>query len=245
MHLRLESVSRAFGDRAVLDGVSLDLPATGALVLIGPSGGGKSTLLRLLAGLLPPDRGRILVNTQPIPFGDEDALRRYRSRLGVVFQAHNLFPHLSALQNIALPLEHVHGVPPAEARERASELLRRFQLEPHARQRPAELSGGQQQRVAIARAVAVRPTCLLLDEPTSALDPEMTAEVLDMIAELRAEGRELVLVTHQMAFARRVADHIAFVGGGGIVAHGNADEMLDRSHPAEPVRRFLSRILDY
>ncbi len=245
MRLSLRELSRSFGERSVLDQVSLELPDLRALVLIGPSGGGKSTLLRMVAGLLSPTAGEVIVEGEAVPFHTGEALRKYRSRLGVVFQAHNLFPHLNAVENVALPLELVHGLDRHESVARATELLRRFHLEGHARQRPGELSGGQQQRVAIARAVAARPRLLLLDEPTSALDPEMTAEVLDMIAELRSEGRDLVLVTHQMAFARRVADHIAFVGHGGIPAHGPPDTMLAAETAPPAVRAFLRRVFEY
>jgi polar amino acid transport system ATP-binding protein len=244
MDLRLEHLTKAYGNHAVLQDVDLDLQGVRALVLIGPSGGGKSTLLRLLAGLETPTSGVIRLGGDPLPFGDEAALRQHRTRMGFVFQAHNLFPHLSALRNITLPLQHVHGLAPDEAERQARELLVRFRLEPHAGKRPADLSGGQRQRIAIARAVAVRPRLLLFDEPTSALDPEMTAEVLDLIAELRAEGRDFVLVTHQMGFARRVADHIAFVGAGGIPAHGPVAELLDQ--PQHPVMQaFLQRVLGY
>ncbi len=244
MVLHLRQLSKIFGSLAVLDRVDLQLPDVRTLVLIGPSGGGKSTLLRLLAGLDTPSHGSIELDHVPVPFGNQEELRHHRSRIGFVFQAHNLFPHLSALDNIALPLLHVHGHSPADARSQATDLLRRFQLEAHADKRPAQLSGGQKQRIAIARAVAVKPQLLLLDEPTSALDPEMTAEVLDLIAELRAEGRNLILATHQMGFAKRIADCIAFVGASGIPAHGPVETMLD--HPNHPiVRTFLQRVLAY
>lgn len=244
MDLRFQALSKSYDGQPVLQDVDLDLRDVHALVLIGPSGGGKSTLLRLLGGLERPDRGTIEANGQLLDFADEEALRLHRVRTGFVFQAHNLFPHLDAWKNVALPLEHVHRVPPLDAAEQAIALLRRFGLESHARKRPAELSGGQLQRVAIARALAARPQLLLLDEPTSALDPEMTAEVLDVIAELRAEGRDFVLVTHQMGFARRVADHVAFVGAGSVPAHGTPKAMLDA--PESPlVREFLRRVLSY
>ncbi len=214
-----------------------------SLVLIGPSGGGKTTLLRILAGLLAPDSGEIQINGIPISF-EEAALLRYRRTVGVVFQAFNLFPHLTALQNITLPLEKVHGFTPTDARDLAMALLTRFQLGRHANQRPAALSGGQRQRVAIARALAVKPRVLFFDEPTSALDPEMTAEVLDMIHQLRAEGQDLVLVTHEMGFARLVADQIGFLTHGHILEYGTADSIFS-SASTEPCREFLAKVLKY
>jgi polar amino acid transport system ATP-binding protein len=244
MDLRLRGLRMTYDEHLVFDDLELHLVNVRALVLIGPSGGGKSTLLRLLAGLQIPTAGHIELNGAALPFEEEEALRRHRMKTGFVFQAHNLFPHLTALRNITLPLEAVHRLTSEAAQQQAWELLRRFQLETQAQKRPAELSGGQQQRVAIARALAIRPQLLLFDEPTSALDPEMTAEVLDVIAELRAEGRDFVLATHQMGFARRVADEVAFVGGGSIVAHGPVGEMIDE--PRNPVvRRFLERVLSY
>ncbi|MBL9128560.1 MAG: amino acid ABC transporter ATP-binding protein [Verrucomicrobiales bacterium] len=244
MKLKLHDLSKSFAGRVVLRDVRLELEDVRALVLIGPSGGGKSTLLRILGGLETPDAGVVEIDDRPLPFGDEAALREYRRRTGFVFQSHNLFPHLTAVENIVLPLRHVHGLERSEAYGRAFDLLARFRLDDHAHRRPFELSGGQRQRVAIARSLAVQARILLLDEPTSALDPEMTAEVLDTIATLRAEGRDFVLVTHQMGFARRVADHLAFVGDGGIAAHGPGTRLLDDpGHPA--VARFLERVLGY
>lgn len=221
----------------VLDHLSLETGDIGSLVFIGPSGGGKSTLLRILAGLDIPTSGRVAFDGEPVP-GDEPALERYRRTVGTVFQAYNLFPHLTAMDNLLLPLIHVHGLTEREARERVRIPLERFRLAEHAHKRPAELSGGQKQRIAILRALVVRPRRLFFDEPTSALDPEMRAEVLDMIAEVRAEGVEFILVTHEMAFARRVADEVAFLADGRVTAAGPAAAFFDR--PADPaVRRFL------
>jgi polar amino acid transport system ATP-binding protein len=243
MRLQLSNLTKNYGPNRVLDPISLDLPNVHALVLIGPSGGGKSTLLRILAGLATPDAGEAAIDGVPIPL-DPGALRAYRSRIGVVFQSSNLFPHLSALDNILLPLIRVHHLPPAEARDRAMETLSRFQLAPHAHKQPAQLSGGQQQRVAIARAVAIRPSLLLFDEPTSALDPEMTAEVLEMIDELKREGRDLILVTHQMAFAREVADYVAFLDQSRILECAPPGQLF-AAPQSQSCRRFLNKILRY
>jgi polar amino acid transport system ATP-binding protein len=243
MKLKLAQISKDFGDHRVLDAVSLDLEKVHTLVLIGPSGGGKSTLLGIIAGLEHPDSGEIEINGERVIF-QEDSLLRHRRTVGTVFQAFNLFPHLTALENITLPLEKVHRHSHAEAVDIARQFLARFQLEKHAAKRPAELSGGQRQRVAIARAVSIKPKLLLFDEPTSALDPEMTAEVLDMIKELREEGRDFVLVTHEMGFARRIGDQVAFVADGRIVESGPVQQLFDQPAAAQ-TRGFLSRIMKY
>jgi len=243
MRLGLSGVSKRYGAHCVLDDISLDLPDVRAFVLIGPSGGGKSTLLRIIAGLERADAGSVTIDGAALP-RDEEGLRKHRRAVGTVFQAYNLFPHLSALENIMLPLVKVHGVPRAEAESRAMETLRRFQLEAHAGKKPAQLSGGQKQRVAIARAVAIKPRLLLFDEPTSALDPEMTAEVLEMIGELKQEGRDLVMVTHEMAFARVAADQVAFLDNGKIAECGAPEEVFGSAR-SEACRRFLGKILRY
>jgi len=241
--LRLNQVSKTFDGHLALDAVSLALETVGTLALIGPSGGGKTTLLRILAGLEHPNAGEVVINDQTLVF-EEESLLRHRRSVGTVFQAFNLFPHLTALQNVTLPLEKAHGYAPKDAAEVARQLLARFRLETHASKRPAELSGGQRQRVAIARAIAIKPRLLLFDEPTSALDPEMTAEVLDVIRELRDEGRDLVLVTHEMGFARQVADQVAVLAEGRIVEVGAAARVFD--HPqSERCREFLAKVLKY
>jgi polar amino acid transport system ATP-binding protein len=243
MRLELSGLWKSFGSQPILRGINLDVDQTRTLALIGPSGGGKSTLLRLLAGLDRADAGQIVLDGQVLP-RTENELRRYRISIGTVFQAYNLFPHLNALRNITLPLEKVHGFGVAHARATAEQILERLQLRDHRLKMPAELSGGQRQRVAIARAIAIRPRLLLFDEPTSALDPEMTAEVLEVIEELRLEGRDFILVTHQMGFARKVADQVALLSAGRIVECGPPAAVLD--HPqSEAARQFLSRILKY
>jgi len=243
MRLKLEGIGKRFDGHQVLSGITLDLEKVHALVLIGPSGGGKSTLLRIIAGLETPDAGKVEINGEPVRF-EEAALLEHRRKIGTVFQAYNLFPHLNALRNITLPLEKVHGHSAAASEEMAMQILKRFRLEGHAHKRPAELSGGQRQRIAIARAVAIKPRLLLFDEPTSALDPEMTAEVLDLIKELGDEDRDFILVTHEMGFARRVADHVALLAEGKIAEAGTVAQVLEEPKSAQ-ARDFLSRVLKY
>ena len=241
MRLSLDHLSKSFGTNRVIDDLTVDFGELRSLAFIGPSGGGKSTLLRLVAGLETPDAGSISLDGQRVGT-DEASLRAHRLRLGVVFQAYNLFPHLTALANITLPLEKVHGLTPVAAEQLARETLARFALGDHAHKKPAELSGGQKQRVAIARAIAIKPRVLLFDEPTSALDPEMTAEVLDAIEELKNEGRDFVLVTHEMGFARHVADRVAFLANGRVIEHAPAAQLF-ASPQSRECRDFLSRIL--
>lgn len=243
MKLELKGLTKSYGPLAVLDQVNLTLEDVRSLVFIGPSGGGKTTLLRLIAGLETPEAGEIVINDHPIEFGSEESLRNYRRRIGMVFQAYNLFPHLTALKNITLPLVQVHGYTEEKAREEALTLLERFHLADQAVKKPAQLSGGQKQRIAICRAVAIRPEFLLLDEPTSALDPEYTSEVLDLIGELRREGMRLILVTHEMGFARQAADYLLFVGDGGLIAQGTPEELFGCSD--ERVSRFFNKVLKY
>jgi len=243
MDLKVIGICKRFGRHQVLDQVSLDLAGVRTLALIGPSGGGKSTLLRVIAGLERPDSGEVHFNGTRVVF-EEESLLAHRRSIGTVFQAFNLFPHLSALRNITLPLEIVHGLAPADSERTGRELLDRFRLSEHADKMPAALSGGQRQRVAIARAVSIRPRLLLFDEPTSALDPEMTSEVLDLILELREEGRDFVLVTHEMGFASLVADHVALLARGTIVESGPVRKVLDESTTQE-AREFLSKVLKY
>jgi polar amino acid transport system ATP-binding protein len=242
MMIRLENVVMEYGARRVLAIDSFACEFSHCLALIGPSGGGKSTLLRLLGGLEIPTAGKIFVNGREVPQGGRELLT-YRRTVGTVFQAFNLFPHLSALENILLPLTEVHGLSRADATERATALLQRFGLGEHLTHRPAELSGGQRQRVAITRAVAIDPSFLLLDEPTSALDPEMTAEVLELLDELRQAERPLVLVTHEIGFARHAADVLAFLAEGTITASGPAAKFFADPPPA--AARFLQKTLRF
>jgi len=243
MQLVFHQLTKRYGDHTVIDSITAKLEFPHVLALLGPSGGGKSTLLRLIGGLELPESGSLSVDGADVP-ADEKPLRAYRSNIGTVFQSWNLFPHLDALANVMLPLTAVHGLTPEAARARAEELLERLHLNGHAHKRPAELSGGQRQRVAIARAVAIHPKLLLFDEPTSALDPEMTAEVLEVIADLKAEGRTFILVTHAMNFARTVADQVAFLTNGRILEQAPAQEFF-AAPQTETAQRFLAKVLKY
>lgn len=245
MQLELQHVSKRYGKIAALDDVSLNIGADiKTLVLIGPSGGGKSTLLRVVAGLENPDSGVVNVEGSVVGFDNRAALREHRKRNGFVFQAWNLFPHLSALENIVLPLVHVHGKSRPEAEQIAIDRLTRFQLADHIHKQPAQLSGGQQQRVALARAIAPKPRLLLLDEPTSALDPEMTAEVLELIEELCREGQNILLSTHEMGFARAVADEIVFLAEGRALAAAGPEEIFENP-PKPEIARFIAKVMRY
>jgi polar amino acid transport system ATP-binding protein len=228
MKLETRQVTKRYGGFLALDGASFQTGNDSRVVaLLGPSGGGKSTMLRVLGGLLLPESGEVVVDDQPLPREPETALLALR-RNGFVFQGYNLFPHLSALQNIVLPLRVVHGLGEHEANERAVELLTRLGLAEHRHKRPAELSGGQQQRAAIARALAPKPSLLLLDEPTSALDPVMTGEVLDVIRELAEGGQQIVLATHEISFARKVADWVVFLARGRVEESCSAEQFFEQ-----------------
>jgi len=243
MRIELSDIRLSFANGIdVLDNLSYCADFQ-ALAVIGPSGGGKSTLLRVVAGLIRPSAGSFRLDGTPVEWAGR-GLQAYQRTIGFVFQSRGLFPHLTAVENITLPLIHVFGQSREEAEETALHYLRRFSLEKDGHKYPVELSGGQQQRIAIARAVAVRPRLLLLDEPTSALDPELTAEVLDMIAELKADGLHLILVTHEMGFAHRSCDQVLFLAGGRAVESGPADHLF--AHPETPeLKAFLDKILEW
>ena len=241
MRLELDRLDKRFDGNQALRGLSLSVPEFRSLSIIGPSGGGKTTLLRILAGLTVPDDGCVRIDGQTLEFS-EVALLAHRRSIGTVFQAYNLFPHLSARDNVLLPLTKVHGVPLPEAEAIADELLARFQLTPHANRRPAELSGGQQQRVAIVRAIAIKPRFLVFDEPTSALDPELVGEVLRIMQQLAEEGKTMVVVTHEMGFARHVSSHVIFLHQGKIEEEGAPDEVFGNPKSAR-LQQFLSGAL--
>jgi polar amino acid transport system ATP-binding protein len=238
--LEVRGVTKAYGETPVLRGVDLAVDEHRAVALIGASGSGKSTLLRCIDLLEEIDDGDVLLDGEVItdPSVDPVAVRR---RLGLVFQAFNLFPHLSVLENIVLAPVRAHALGAGAAQERARELLGRFGLAGREHDRPDRLSGGQQQRVAIVRALATRPRALLLDEVTSALDPELVGEVLELIRELKAEGMTMVIATHEMAFAREVADEVCFLHAGAILERGAPAQVL--AAPREPeTQRFLRRL---
>jgi polar amino acid transport system ATP-binding protein len=240
--LEIRGVTKAFGTRQVLNGVDLTVSEHEAVALIGASGSGKSTLLRCIDLLEDIDDGDIFLDGEVItdPAVETVAIRR---RLGLVFQAYNLFPHMTALQNVVLGEMRAHGISRSEAEERGRMLLARFGLEGREDDRPDGLSGGQQQRVAIARAFSGHPRALLLDEVTSALDPELVGEVLAAVRDLKAEGMTMVIATHEMSFAREVADQVAFLHDGRIVELGTPERVL--SSPERPeTQRFLSRLLE-
>lgn len=243
MKLEIVDLSKTIQGNKILSNISVSLEFD-VLGVFGPSGGGKSTLLRAIAGLLRPDEGKIQINGASVPFENPKLLLQYRRSLGVVFQSWNLFPHLSALENIVLPLYRVHGHPLEAARAEGIKLLNRFGLLSHADKKPHELSGGQAQRVAIIRAVASKPFLLLLDEPTSALDPLMTSEVLDLIFELKKEGICFLLVSHHMTFLQKIADQVAFIDHGRWIESGPAGELFaDLKHPL--VKDYLLKVLKY
>jgi ABC-type polar amino acid transport system ATPase subunit len=239
--VQLEGVRKSFGDLLVLDGIDLSVTAGEVLVIIGASGSGKSTLLRCVNLLEPVDSGRILLEGEDLTQKGVD-VSAVRQRIGIVFQQFNLFPHLKVIDNLTLATRRIRKVPKARAKERARELLTRVGLEEKAEQHPHQLSGGQQQRVAIARALMMEPHVMLFDEVTSALDPELVGEVLLVMKDLADSGMTMLVVTHEMQFAREVGDQLIFIDEGRIVEQGQPADVLDRPQE-ERTRRFLRRSL--
>ena len=238
--IELRHVDKHFGDLHVLNDINLSVGKGEVVVVIGPSGSGNSTLCRAINRLETIDSGEILIEGKPLPEEGRE-LAAMRAELGMVFQSFNLFAHMSILQNVTLGPTEVLGLPKAEAEKRAMELLERVGVASQADKVPAQLSGGQQQRVAIARSLAMRPKAMLFDEPTSALDPEMINEVLDVMVDLARQGMTMIVVTHEMNFARRVADRVVFMADGVIVEEGSPEEFFD--HPAsQRARDFLDSI---
>lgn len=238
--IELRHVDKHFGDLHVLKDVSLSVGKGEVVVVIGPSGSGKSTLCRAINRLETIDSGEILIEGKPLPQEGRE-LAAMRAELGMVFQSFNLFAHMSILQNVTLGPVEVLGLSKAEAEQRAMGLLDRVGVASQANKVPAQLSGGQQQRVAIARSLAMHPKAMLFDEPTSALDPEMINEVLDVMVDLARQGMTMIVVTHEMNFARRVADRVVFMADGAIVEEGTPDAFFD--HPqSQRARDFLDSI---
>jgi polar amino acid transport system ATP-binding protein len=240
--LELRGVSKSFESHEVLAGIDFEIAEHESVALIGASGSGKTTLLRCVDLLDEIDDGDVFLDGDVTTDPSVDAVA-VRRRLGMVFQAYNLFPHMTVMENVVLGMTRAHGVARAEAEERATSLLERFGLAERAGDRPDRLSGGEQQRVALVRAFAPRPRALLLDEVTSALDPELVGDVLDVIRELKGEGVTMLLVTHEMSFAREVADRVGFLHDGRIVEIGAPDEVLGSPQRAE-TKQFLRRLLD-
>jgi ABC-type polar amino acid transport system ATPase subunit len=248
--LRVEHLWKSFGATAVLTDIALTVEKGEILIVIGPSGSGKTTLLRCIHCLEHPDRGTIVLDGVPFGRGDGPAwqpdpprvLDAKRRRVGFVFQRFNLFANLTALDNVAIGPRRVLGVPAADARARAAALLARLGLAEHAAKLPSQLSGGQQQRVAIARALSMDPLLMLFDEPTSALDPELVDEVLQTMRQLARSGMTMIVVTHELDFAREVGDRVLFMDGGRIVEEGRPEEVFSRPRE-ERTRAFLRRLL--
>ncbi|MFN4071329.1 MAG: amino acid ABC transporter ATP-binding protein [Thermus caldifontis] len=240
--IRIHNLHKWFGSLHVLKGIHLEVAPREKLVIIGPSGSGKSTLIRCINRLEDFQEGEVVVDGKDVK--EERALKEVRREVGMVFQQFNLFPHLTVLENITLAPMRVRGWPREKAERKALELLERVGILDQARKYPAQLSGGQQQRVAIARALAMEPKVMLFDEPTSALDPEMVGEVLDVMRDLARGGMTMLVVTHEMGFAREVADRVIFMDGGQIVEEGRP-EAIFTSPREERTRAFLQRVLHH
>ncbi|GAB3677907.1 amino acid ABC transporter ATP-binding protein [Actinocorallia lasiicapitis] len=239
----LENVNKHYGDLHVLKEINLAVDPGEVVVVIGPSGGGKSTLCRTINRLETIDSGSIRLDGEPLP-QEGKGLARLRADVGMVFQSFNLFAHKTILQNITLGPIKVRKVPKAEAEKQALELLERVGIAAQANKYPAQLSGGQQQRAAIARALAMKPKVMLFDEPTSALDPEMVSEVLAVMTDLAREGMTMIVVTHEMGFARQAARRVVFMADGQIVEENTPDEFFTGAR-TERARDFLSKILTH
>lgn len=242
MRIKFQNLSKKFNDERVLRDINFDEEIT-SLAIIGASGGGKSTLLKIIGGLMEIEEGAMFINGREIKF-EENELLEYRKNIGFIFQQNGLFKHMTVLENIVHPLVYVHKYDKKVATDIAIKLLKRFGLEGERDKKPSELSGGQIQRAGIIRALAPKPKFLLFDEPTSALDPEYTIEVLDIIKELKNEGIEFIIVTHEMGFAKSACDKVLFLYNGDILEYGESSEIF-HSPKTEELQRFLSKLLEY
>jgi ABC-type polar amino acid transport system ATPase subunit len=241
--IEVDGIRKTFDSHVVLDGIDLQVDRGEVIVIAGPSGSGKSTLLRCINGLEPIDSGTIRFEGRPV-VASEKGIHRLRADIGMVFQSFNLFPHRSVLDNVTLAPVEVRGLGRDEAGKRARSLLERVGIPEKADAYPADLSGGQQQRVAIARALAMEPKLMLFDEPTSALDPEMIREVLDVMRDLARDGMTMLVVTHEMGFAREVGDRLAFIDGGRIVEDAPPKEFFEGAK-SERAREFVDKIIHH
>ncbi|AFA47376.1 amino acid ABC transporter ATP-binding protein [Acetobacterium woodii] len=242
MNIELINICKIFQNELVLENINGSFEIH-SIAVIGPSGGGKSTLLRIIGGLLAPDSGTLKIDGGKIEFNKKD-LQKYRRNIGFVFQSKGLFEHLNAMENMLLPLVHAYHISKSEAIDISNRLFERFGLLDEKNKYPFQLSGGQQQRIAIARAVAIKPKLLLLDEPTSALDPEYTAEVLNMLGELQAEGLKTIIVTHEMGFAKNACEKVIFLADKRIVESGESAEIFKNPQSTE-LKIFLNKILEW
>jgi polar amino acid transport system ATP-binding protein len=240
--INLSGITKSFGSTQVLKDITLDVKPGEVLVLIGASGSGKSTVLRIMSGLETADAGEVWVND--VPLHDARRAREIRGHVGMVFQQFNLFPHKTALGNVTLALVKARKMSPADARKRAMDVLARVGLADRADHYPSQLSGGQQQRVAIARSLAVEPGIMFFDEATSALDPELVGEVTEVMRGLARDGMTMVVVTHEMGFARKTADRVVFMDKG-VIAEQGAPEQIFVNPQNERTQQFLSRVLDH
>ena len=238
--IKMIDVQKKFGELHVLKGINLTVHRGEVVVIIGPSGSGKSTVLRCMNYLEEPTDVQVIVDGMDL--GDKKNFNKFRAEVGMVFQRFNLFPHMSVLDNISLAPQKIRKISKQEAEATALELLKKVGLEDKANAYPEQLSGGQQQRVAIARSLAMKPKVMLFDEPTSALDPEMVREVLEVMKELAEEGMTMVVVTHEMKFAKEVASRVLFVDGGEILEEGTPEELFDNPQN-DRTKLFLSKIL--
>jgi glutamate transport system ATP-binding protein len=241
--VELDQVRKSFGENVVLDGVDLTVERGSATVIAGPSGSGKSTMLRCINGLEPVDAGEVRFDGEAVDYAGK-ALSRLRAEIGMVFQQFNLFPHMTVLDNVVLGPVKAKGVARDQAVGRARDLLERVGIPEKAGEYPADLSGGQQQRVAIARALAMEPKLMLFDEPTSALDPEMIREVLDVMRNLARDGMTMIVVTHEMGFAREACDRIVFIDAGEIVEEGPPDEFFAAAKSPR-AKEFVDKIIHH